>query len=90
MNRKEVFRKHIGCLRSRSSTERGLYLSDLFGSASIEADTDIVIGLENTRERKRGETALINVKVMKNREGDLAELKYIVDYATGRLRYNEN
>lgn len=75
---------------SRSSTERGLYLSDLFGSASIEADTDIVIGLENTRERKRGETALINVKVMKNREGDLAELKYIVDYATGRLRYNEN
>ena len=75
---------------SRSSTERGLYLSDLFGSSSIEADTDIVIGLENTRERKRGEKALINIKVMKNREGDLAELKYIVDYSTGKLYYNND
>lgn len=74
---------------SRSSTERGIYLSDLFGSASIEADADIVIGLENTRERRQGEKALINVKVMKSREGDLAELKYIVDYSTGKLYENE-
>lgn len=75
---------------SRSSTEKGLYLSDLFGSASIEADTDVVIGLENTRERKRGQQALLNIKVMKNREGDLAELKHTVDYSTGRLSYIES
>lgn len=74
---------------SRSSTERGLYLSDLFGSSSIEADTDSVLGLENLRERRQGERAPINVKVMKQREGDLAEIKYVVDYATGRLYYNE-
>lgn len=74
---------------SRNSTEHGLYLSDLFGSSSIEADTDIVIGLENLRDRKQGEKALINVKVLKNREGDIGELKYVVDYSACRLTYNE-
>ena len=74
---------------SRSSTEKGLYLSDLFGSSSIESDTDVVIGLEAVRERKQGEKALVNVKVMKNRKGDVAELKHIVDYSSGRMVYNE-
>lgn len=74
---------------SRSSTEKGLYLSDLFGSSTIEADTDIVIGLENPKERKHGERALLNIKTMKNRDGDLSELKYLVDYSTCRLYYNE-
>ena len=74
---------------SRSSTEKGLYLSDLFGSSSIESDTDLVLGLENLRERRQGESAPINVKVLKQREGDVGEKKYIVDYSTGRLSYNE-
>lgn len=88
-----AFRKNVlivtGSQVSRSSTERGLYLSDLFGSSSIESDTDSVIGLENLRERRQGETAPINIKILKQREGDLAELKYIVDYSTGNLHYNE-
>lgn len=74
---------------TRSSTEKGLYLTDLFGSSSIEADTDIVIGIENLRERRQGEKAQVNVKVMKNREGDLGELKYIIDYSVGRMSYND-
>lgn len=74
---------------SRSSTEHGLYLSDLFGSSSIESDTDTVIGLENFKDRKQGQKALLNIKVMKNRKGDLAELKYIVDYSNSILTYNE-
>lgn len=88
-----AFRKNVliitGSQVSRSSTEHGLSLSDLFGSSSIEADTDVVIGLESSRERRQGERAIISVKVMKNREGDLAELKYIVDYSCGKLFYNE-
>lgn len=75
---------------SRSSTEKGLYLSDLFGSSTIEADTDIVIGLENPKERKHGERAILNVKVMKNRDGDLSELKYMADYSICRLYFNDN
>ena len=74
---------------SRSSTEKGLYLSDLFGGSTIEADTDIVIGLENFKERRQGEKAIINVKVMKNREGDICELKHTVDYSTGRMSYSD-
>lgn len=78
-----------GCQVSRSSTEKGLYLTDLFGSSTIEADTDIVIGLENTKERRQGEKAVLNVKSMKNREGDLGELHHTVDYSTGRLTYDD-
>lgn len=74
---------------TRSSTEKGLYLTDLFGSSSIEADTDIVIGIENLRERRQGEKAQVNVKIMKNRDGDLGELKYIIDYSAGRMSYND-
>lgn len=75
---------------SRSSTEKGLYLTDLFGSSSIESDTDVVLGIESVRERKRGENALVNVKIMKHREGDLADIKYMIDYSVGRLHLHEN
>lgn len=70
---------------SRSSTETGLNLGDLFGSSTIEADADIVIGLENPRERRQGEKASIIIKVLKQRDGDVAEIKSIVDYSTGRI-----
>jgi KaiC/GvpD/RAD55 family RecA-like ATPase len=71
---------------SRVSTERGLLLTDLFGSSTIEADTDIVIGLEEVRERKSGEIALINLKTMKNREGPRDESKYTINYSNGHLQ----
>lgn len=70
---------------SRASTERGLYLTDLFGGQSIEADTDIVIGMEEVRERKQGPKAALNFKVMKNRNGDKGENRYMVDYTVGRI-----
>ena len=38
---------------SRSSTQTGLFLTDLFGSTSIESDTDIVIGLEGALSPNR-------------------------------------
>lgn len=70
---------------SRSSVERGLSLVDLFGSSTIEADTDIVLGLENPRDRRQGEKAILNIKILKNRDGSLGEIKSLVDYATGRI-----
>lgn len=74
---------------SRSSTERGLTLADLYGSATIEADADAVVGLENPRERVQGQIALINIKLLKNRSGDMATLKFRADYSVGRLEYSE-
>lgn len=74
---------------SRESTEKGLSLTDLFGSSTIENDSDIIIGLESDRERRQGERSLISVKIMKNRRGDLATFKYLMDYSCGRLTFNE-
>ena len=89
-----AFRENVlivtGSQVSRSSTEKGLYLSDLFGSSSIEADTDIVIGLESTQERRQGDRALVNIKILKNREGDLGEQKFYVDYSNGKLTSIDN
>ena len=70
---------------SRSSTEHGLYLTDLFGSSTIENDADLIIGLENPRERRPGDIAPLTVKVMKQREGDLPEIKCYVNYAIGKI-----
>jgi KaiC/GvpD/RAD55 family RecA-like ATPase len=75
---------------SRSSTERGLYLTDLFGGSTIEADTDIVIGLEETRERKRGTKAAVTLKVMKNRDGDIGQIPCYIDYSIGKLYNSDN
>lgn len=74
---------------SRSSVDRSIDLSDLFGSSSIENDTDVVIGLENYRDRTQGSEAILNVKVLKNREGDVCELKYKMDYAIGQMTIND-
>ena len=74
---------------SRESTEKGLSLTDLFGSSTIENDSDIIIGLESDRERRQGERAVINIKIMKNRRGDLGAFKYLVDYSCGRLTFKE-
>ena len=71
---------------SRSSVERGLFLSDLFGSQSIEADTDIVIGLEESQSRDHNTViSPVNFKVMKNRDGERLEVKLYLNYATGEI-----
>jgi len=70
---------------SRSSTEDGLDLTDLFGSSTIEADADIVIGLENPGQRKQGDKSIIIVKTMKQRQGALMEVKCQVDYSIGKM-----
>ena len=70
---------------SRNSTERGLDLTQLFGSSSIESDTDIVIGLESAAERRQGQDSVLFVKVLKNREGDLGSKKYGINYSIGSM-----
>lgn len=71
---------------SRSSTEQGLSLTQLFGSSSIESDTDIVIGMEAAQERRQGQDSTIFVKILKNREGDIGNIKYSINYPTGTMR----
>ena len=76
---------------SRTSVERGLYLQDLFGSSSIEADTDVVIGLEELRDRKSGMQSIINIKLLKNRDGDITERKCLINYGNGQIsNYRDN
>lgn len=70
---------------SRGSVDAGLTLADLFGSSTIENDTDIVYGLELVRARKTGQPAVVNVVILKNRQGDIGSSKYLVDYSIGRL-----
>lgn len=70
---------------SRASTERGLYLSDMYGGQTIESDTDIVLGMEEVRERKQGPKAIINFKLMKNRDGDRSENRFMVNYTNGMI-----
>lgn len=88
-----AFRNNIlvmtGSQVSRSSTEKGLDLTSLFGSSTIEADADIIVGLEQLRERIKGEMGKVNVKALKNREGDLGGLKHNVDYSIGKFEYDE-
>lgn len=89
-----AFRKNVLIVTasqvSRSSVEKGLSLTELFGGSSIEADSDIILGIELLRERRQGEKVLANIKVMKDREGDLADLKHIIDYSSGRMYYQDN
>jgi KaiC/GvpD/RAD55 family RecA-like ATPase len=74
---------------SRASSERGLYLGDLFGSSTIEADTDTVLGIEKLREAHLGTKCLLNVKVMKQRNGKAdIDMRYEIDYSTGKMQYN--
>lgn len=71
---------------SRSSTETSLDLTSMFGSSSIESDTDIVIGLEcNTKKRFKNSTTPVNVRVLKNRQGALSETTVMIDYSTGMI-----
>lgn len=72
---------------SRESTERGLYLSDLFGGSTIEADTDRVIGLEENQAatERNLEISIINFKIMKNRHGPRFEEKKVFNYLTGQI-----
>lgn len=88
-----AFRSNIvlvtGSQVSRSSKENGLTLEDLFGGSTIEADADQVIGLISARERKQGESSFVYAKVLKNREGDLGQCKYLVDYSTGRMELSD-
>lgn len=70
---------------SRESTERGLYLTSLFGSSTIENDADIIIGLEEFQERRNGTLAALNMKLLKYREGALTEIKIEIDYAICKI-----
>lgn len=70
---------------SRESTQKGLALESLFGSTTIESDTDVVIGLELARERKQSTEAMVIARILKDREGDVGEFKLMVDYQTGRM-----
>lgn len=70
---------------SRTSTDTGLYLTDLFGASSIESDTDVVIGLESNSDKRIGNVSNILIKVLKNREGAQGQIKSMIDYATGTI-----
>ena len=71
---------------SRTSTERGLYLTDMFGSQSIESDTDIVIGLEGAQTSNNNiPTSAINIKTLKNRDGQRIDVKRYIDYGSGKI-----
>lgn len=72
---------------SRSSEEMGLDMSSMYGSAGIEFDADIIIGLEATR--RQGDFANIQFSLIKHREGGLPSFSYIVNYSTGALQFNE-
>lgn len=56
---------------SRDSTNYGVELSSLFGSSTIENDTDIVIGIEPIGRENIGndDEQLAYLKILKNREG---------------------
>lgn len=67
----------------RSSNTHGLELESLFGSSTIENDTDIVLGLEATGREKQdnSDEQLLYVKILKNREGlGGKKIKMLVKY----------
>ena len=70
---------------SRSSEDSGLYLSDLFGSSTIEADADTVIGMETIESRRTNDRNIVNFKTLKVRDGSIPEIKYMIDYSIGKI-----
>ena len=57
---------------SREASKYGIELSSLFGSSTIENDTDIVLGLESTETGNNlmdDPTANMKIKILKNRQG---------------------
>lgn len=74
---------------SRDSENHGLMLSDLFGSSTIEADADIVIGIEQKESKggfsddgvRRGK-----LKILKNRDGELKDFNVEINYV--KLDFN--
>ena len=76
----------VSCTQvSRDSTTYGLELTDLYGSASIEADTDIVIGLESIDRDSNDESdeGIIFMKILKNRDGSRGrKMKMAIKYIT--------
>lgn len=75
---------------NRSSTEMGLTLSDLYGSSTIEADCDSIIGLENPREIRQNNTTILRVKILKQRMGATGQLEYTINYSTGHMLYGNS
>ena len=73
---------------SRESTKYGIDLASLFGSSTIENDTDIVISLEDISRDSLGKgTRLLKSTVLKNRMGERgSEFKLLVNYVTGKFR----
>lgn len=72
---------------SRESTKYGIELSSLFGSSTIENDTDIIFALEEVLRDSIGKNGqLLKASILKNRMGkNRAEIKLLVDYATSRF-----
>ena len=90
-----AFKKNIlictGSQVSRASTQEGLSLTDLFGGSSIEADADIVLGMEALRDRKSSSnTNAVSLKVLKNREGAVTTIKTDIDYSCGWITPKES
>lgn len=74
----------VSCAQaSRDSENHGLLLSDLYGSSTIEADSDIVIGIEQRESKggyhedgiKRGK-----LKILKNRDGEVRDFDVEINY----------
>lgn len=84
-----AFKKNVlvvtGSQVSRQSTERGLSLTDLFGGSTIEADADCIVGMEALRERRQGVPNAVNIKILKNREGELGDEQVEIDYSYGLI-----
>lgn len=69
---KEVARKRDGIIvccaqASRNSDVTGISMDSLFGSSTLEQDTDIIIGLEPTN--KDPNITSLKAKIVKNRDG---------------------
>lgn len=80
----------VSCTQvSRDSTNYGLELTSLFGSSTIENDSDIVIGLERIERDNIDDSSEkeINIKVLKNRQGLSGnKLNFDIDYATMKFK----
>lgn len=75
---------------SRSSENHGLSLADLYGSSTIEADSDIVVGIEQ-REQKYDFSKNIRkgkIKILKNRDGLVGDINVNIDYVN--LEFKED
>ena len=79
----------VSCTQvSRESTNYGLELTSLFGSSTIENDTDIVLGLERVDRDNIDDSPEkeLTIKILKNRQGISGnKLPFEINYSTMRF-----